>query len=67
MNNFPCEDSSVSYSAEDGKYHIAIVADGHGSKKCFRSNEGSKIATEVAMECLQQFAEANFDIRGDRK
>lgn len=60
MNEFPCEDSSASYSAEDSKYHIAIVADGHGSKSCFRSNYGSKVATEVAMECLQQFAEATL-------
>ena len=57
MNELPCEDASASYSSEDGKYHIAIVADGHGSKSCFRSNLGSKIATEVAMECLRQFAE----------
>lgn len=60
MNEFPCEDSSSSFSAENGRYHIAIVADGHGSKSCFRSNYGSKIATEVALECLQQFAEATL-------
>ena len=60
MNEFPCEDSSSSFSAEDGRYHIAIVADGHGSKSCFRSDYGSKVATEVALECLQQFAEATL-------
>lgn len=60
MNEFPCEDSSSSFSAENGRYHIAIVADGHGSKSCFRSNYGSKVATEVALECLQQFAEATL-------
>lgn len=60
MNGFPCEDSSISLSAENGRYHIAIVADGHGSKSCFRSNFGSKVATEVALECLQQFAEATL-------
>lgn len=58
MNEFPCEDSSASYSAEDGKYYIAAVADGHGSSSCFRSDYGSKAAVEVAIECLQQFAEA---------
>lgn len=58
MNGFPCEDSSASFSAEDGKYHIVAVADGHGSSSCFRSNYGSKAAVEVAMECLRQFAEA---------
>lgn len=60
MNEFPCEDSSASFSAEDGKYHIAVVADGHGSKSCFRSSYGSDVATKVAMECLQQFAEATL-------
>jgi len=60
MNGFPCEDSSASFSAEDGKYYIAAVADGHGSNSCFRSDYGSKAAAEVAMECLRQFAEANL-------
>ena len=60
MNEFPCEDSSASYSAEDGKYHIAIVADGHGSKSCFRSDYGSEAAANVALECLRQFAEATL-------
>ena len=57
MNDIVCEDASISFSSANGKYHIAIVADGHGSKACFRSEFGSKIATEVALECLQQFAE----------
>lgn len=60
MNEFPCEDSSSSFSAENGRYHIAIVADGHGSKSCFRSDYGSKVATDVALECLQQFAETTL-------
>ena len=58
MNEFPCEDSSASFSADKGRYHIAIVSDGHGSKSCFRSDYGSKVATEVTLECLQQFAES---------
>lgn len=62
MNEFPCEDSSASFSAEDGTYHIAAVADGHGSSSCFRSDYGSKTAVDVAMECLRQFAEAYFPL-----
>lgn len=58
LNNIPCEDYSASFSSENGKYHIAIVADGHGDKTCFRSAIGSKIATEVTLKCLQQFAGA---------
>lgn len=60
MNEFPCEDSSVSFSSENGRYHIVAVADGHGSKSCFRSDYGSKAATEVAIACLQQFADATL-------
>ena len=60
MNGFPCEDSSSSFSAENNRYHIAIIADGHGAKSCFRSEYGSKVASEVAMECLQQFAETTL-------
>lgn len=57
MKEIPCEDSSESYSAEDGRYYIAAIADGHGSKSCFRSDHGSKTAVEVALKCLQQFAD----------
>lgn len=57
LNELPCEDSSVSFSAENGKYYIAIVADGHGSKACFRSDYGSKAATEITENILKQLAE----------
>ena len=56
LKNRPCEDNSASYSEENGKYHIAVVADGHGSAECFRSKLGSQIAAEVAVEFLQSFA-----------
>ena len=58
MNGLPCEDSSSSFTSEDGRYHIALVADGHGSKLCFRSEYGSRFATEVAKKCLCRFAES---------
>lgn len=56
--NKPCEDSSVSYSSDDGRYHIAIIADGHGQEKSFRSKTGSQIAVDIALECLKGFAQA---------
>ena len=58
LNHLSCEDASASFSAENGKYHLAAVADGHGSKSCYRSATGAKAAVEVAMECMKQFAEA---------
>lgn len=54
----PCEDSSASFSESSGKYHIAVVADGHGDTACFRSKFGSQTAVNVALESLQTFAEA---------
>lgn len=61
LNEMPCEDSSISFSAEDGKYNIAIVADGHGSKSCYRSEVGSKAATDVARKCLKELAEVTLE------
>lgn len=58
MRDIPCEDYSYSYSSENGKYYIAIVADGHGSDECFRSACGSKVAALVAFDCLKVFAES---------
>ncbi len=56
MRNLPCEDSSASFS-KNGNYYIAVVADGHGSEQCFRSSFGAKIAVNIALTCLQEFAE----------
>ncbi|MEE0913149.1 MAG: protein phosphatase 2C domain-containing protein [Ruminococcus sp.] len=58
MREIPCEDFSTSFSSEDGRYHIVVVADGHGSDACFRSSIGSKIVSEVALNCLNEFAKA---------
>lgn len=60
LNKLPCEDASIDFSSEDGKFQIAIVADGHGSTSCFRSSFGAKAAVNVALECLRQFAEATL-------
>lgn len=56
----PCEDSSASYASEDGRFHIAMIADGHGQKKSFRSKVGSQAAVDVALECLKEFALATL-------
>lgn len=48
-----CQDSSA-YKVGNG-FAIAVVADGHGSKKHFRSNIGSKAATEAAVETIERF------------
>lgn len=51
----PCQDFSFSIKTEG--YAIAMVSDGHGGERYFRSDVGSKIVVEVAHRCLVEFAE----------
>lgn len=48
-----CQDSSVFRTYEN--YGIAIVADGHGSKKHFRSDKGSEMAVKAALDTVEEF------------
>lgn len=48
-----CQDYSDFKTAE--KYAVAAVADGHGSKKHFRSDLGSKYAVESAISAIDEF------------
>lgn len=48
-----CQDSSGFYCNED--ISIAVVADGHGSQKHFRSDIGSKIAVQIAINSVKDF------------
>ena len=54
----PCQDCSDSFSAESGKFHVAVIADGHGAKECYRSDRGARFAVETAMQNLIDFANA---------
>jgi len=48
-----CQDSSGVHVDED--YGIAVVADGHGSAKHFRSDVGAKIAVRISIELLKKY------------
>lgn len=48
-----CQDSSSHFVCND--YAVAVVADGHGSKKHFRSNMGSKFAVEATLDTIANF------------
>jgi len=48
-----CQDSSAFYC--DDTISIAVVADGHGSQKHFRSDVGSKIAVDIAIKSIKDF------------
>ena len=49
----PCQDVSSSETYHDG--YIAVVADGHGSRRHFRSDRGAAIACRVALENIRAF------------
>ncbi len=53
QNGIVCQDSSGVYTCED--FAIAVVADGHGSKKHFRSDAGSRIAVKVTMGLMKNY------------
>jgi len=56
LRQLPLQDASASYSDENDRFHIAVVADGHGDPSCMRSADGSSLAAEVAKDCLICFA-----------
>ena len=49
----PCQDAAVHVDA--GSWYMGAVADGHGSRKHFRSGLGSRIACTVAAKCSTQW------------
>lgn len=67
MREIPCEDYSDSYADINGRYYIAIIADGHGAAECFRSSVGSKQVTHIAMSCLRELAESVLESEESEK
>lgn len=49
----PCQDYSWSGSWNGGS--MAVVCDGHGGARYFRSDVGSKLCTEITVEAVKQF------------
>lgn len=60
QEEIPCQDSSTSYTAEDGSFQIIAVGDGHGDPACHRSSKGSEYAVIFAAQCLKEFAKAIY-------
>lgn len=56
-NGKPNQDSIKCRISERGEYGIMAVADGHGSGKCFRSDLGSKIVVDTAIELLEKIVQ----------
>jgi hypothetical protein len=53
--NLICQDAAAYKTTEN--YGIAVVADGHGSERHFRSDIGSKKAVQAAIETVDAFME----------
>ena len=54
-SGLPNQDALGFLQKEDLKLPLVLaMADGHGSPKCFRSQEGSRLAVEVAREVAQE-------------
>ncbi len=54
-------------SLSTDKYNIAVISDGHGNRRHFRSDRGSKIACDVAIRVISSFLDNNntFDDMDD--
>jgi serine/threonine protein phosphatase PrpC len=56
------QDAKKYFIPKDKEYVVVAVADGHGSRKCFRSNIGSEFAVEVLLKIFRQYFSSNtFD------
>lgn len=55
-DNKPCQDASFSAVYDDG-LAIAIVCDGHGGERYFRSDVGAHMATEIIRNSVRTFVE----------
>ena len=51
--NKVCQDYSSIFIGDD--YSIAVVCDGHGGERYFRSDIGAKMAADVTEECVKEF------------
>lgn len=49
----PCQDYSYSYTSDN--LTIAIVCDGHGGERYFRSDIGARLCAEVTRQCVETF------------
>lgn len=58
VSGTPCQDYSL--SKEFDKYSIVALSDGHGSKTYVRSDIGSKLACEIAINLTQDFINDNY-------
>jgi len=59
-SGLPCQDYSISLSFDKGS--IVVISDGHGGETYVRSQVGSKLACEIAVEETKEFVFANYEV-----
>lgn len=52
-NDKPCQDCA--YAESTDRLSMAIVCDGHGGERYFRSQYGAQFATEIAKNAIREF------------
>ena len=52
-----CEDYAATFDNE--KVSVAVISDGHGDRKCFRSAKGAHIACDVSIECVRKIIDGS--------
>lgn len=55
--DIPCQDAALSFEDFENGIFIAAISDGHGNEKHFRSEYGSKIIVEIAIEQIKSFVQ----------
>ena len=56
-----CQDAAISWVSEDGTVVVGAVADGHGDPICIRSDIGSGLAADVAIQSLRNLSGCSFE------
>ena len=51
--DLPCQDMCLSEG--DDRHSIAVVSDGHGNRRHFRSERGARKACEIALDKIREF------------
>ncbi|QQQ78167.1 protein phosphatase 2C domain-containing protein [Saccharothrix sp. 6-C] len=64
-NAIGCQDSSASRVLDDGRWAYAVVADGHGSERYFRSERGAAFAVQVVEEVITSFRDRLAELDGE--
>ena len=67
-NNKPCQDCA--YAESNDLLSLAIVCDGHGGERYFRSQYGAQFATEITSKAIKEFvgnlADSTFKHSGEK-